>query len=256
MTMKYFLLLMAAAACFAQQQPRAFDVASVKLNAGGGMGVSMRTKNGLLTTSNAPVLMLVQQAFGVKDFQVTGGPGWLATERYDIEAKMEKNDISDDALWSSLQPLLIERFHLKFHRETKQMPVFALTVLKGGPKFSAHKASAEGNDQQRIGVSIGSGKGKLTAVKTTMPRFCDSLGHQVDRIVIDRTELNGDYDLTVEWSPENHEGSMVGALEEKVGLTGANIFEALQDQLGLKLESTKGPVEMIVIDSADRPSAN
>lgn len=253
--MKYLLLLLTTGLCFAQQ-PRPFDVASVKLNPSGGMGVSMRTKSGRLTTSNAPVLMLVQQAFGVKDFQVTGGPAWLGTERYDIDAKMEKNDISDDDLWMSLQPLLLERFHLKFHRETKQMPVFALTVVKGGPKFSVHKVSAEGNDQQRLGVSIGSGKGKLMATKTTMARFCDSLGHQVDRIVIDRTGLKGDYDFTVEWSPDNHEGSMVGALEEKVGITGANIFEALQDQLGLKLESVKGPVEMIVIDSAERPSAN
>jgi uncharacterized protein (TIGR03435 family) len=255
MKMTAFFLLITGAACFAQA-PRPFDVASVKLNNSGGGGVSMRTKNGLLTATNAPVLMLVQQAFQVKDFQVSGGPGWLATERYDIEGKIEKNDISDDDLWLSLQPLLIDRFHLKFHRETKQAPVFALTVMKGGPKFTLHKESAEGNDQPRIGVSIGSGKGKLMATKTTIARFCDSLGHQVDRIVIDRTGLKGDYDLTFEWSPENHEGSTLGAPEEKAGMTGANIFEALQDQLGLKLDSVKGPVDMVVIDSVDRPSEN
>jgi uncharacterized protein (TIGR03435 family) len=248
MKMTALFLLIAGAACFAQS-PRPFDVASVKLNTSGGLGVSMRTKNGLLTTTNAPVLVMIQQAFQVKDFQVSGGPGWLASERYDVEAKMERNDISDDNLWLSLQPLLIERFHLKFHRETKQMPVFALTVMKGGPKFSAHKESAEGKDQQRVGVSIGSGKGKLTATKTTIARFCDSLGHQVDRIVVDNTGLKGEYDITMEWAPENHEGS--------AGVdAGANIFEALQDQLGLKLESTKGPVEAIVVDSAERPSAN
>jgi len=254
--MKYFLLLVIGAVSGMAQQPRAFDVASVKLNTSGGGNISGGTKNGRLATTNMPALMLIQQAFQVKDFQVTGGPGWLATERYDIEAKMEKNNISDDDLWLSLQPLLIERFHLKFHRESRQMPVFALTLVKGGPKFSAHKESADGHDREGIGVSIGSGKGKLTATKTTMARFCDSLGHQVDRIVIDRTGLKGDYDFKVEWSPENHEGSTLGALEEKVGLTGVNIFEALQDQLGLKLESTKGPVDVIVIDSADRPSAN
>jgi uncharacterized protein (TIGR03435 family) len=245
--MKYFLLLIGALSCFAQQ-PRAFDVASVKLNASGGLGVSMRTKNGLLTATNAPVLMMIQQAFHVKDFQVSGGPGWLATERYDIEAKMENNDISDDDLWLSLQPLLIERFHLKFHRETKQLPVFALTVVKGGPKFSAHKESTDGNDQLRIGVSIGSGRGKLTATKTSMARLCDSLGHQVDRIVVDNTGLKGEYDLTFEWSP-NHDGST--SID-----AGLSIFDALPEQLGLKLESTKGPVDVIVIDAADRRSAN
>jgi uncharacterized protein (TIGR03435 family) len=156
----------------------------------------------------------------------------------------------------SLQPLLADRFHLKFHRETKQMPVFALSVLKGGPKFALHKESAEGKDEPRLGVSIGSGKGKLTAVKMSMASFADSLGNQVDRVVVDRTGLKGEYDFTVEWSPGNHEGSMIGAIEEQVGLTGANIFEALQDQLRLKLEPAKGPVQIIVIDGAEKASEN
>jgi uncharacterized protein (TIGR03435 family) len=255
MTMKYFLLSISAASCFAQQ-PRPFDVSSVKPNTSGRGGFSMGPKNGRLTATNAPVLMLIQQAFHMKDFQVSGGPGWLTSERYDVDAKMEKNDISDDDLWLSLQPLLIERFHLKFHRETKAMPVFALTVMKGGPKFGPHRESTEGNDQPRLGWSVDSGKGKMTLTKISMARLADSLGHQVARIVLDRTGLKGDYDLTMEWSPENHEGSLVGAIEEMTGLTGPNIFEALQDQLGLKLESAKGPVQTIMIDSVERPSAN
>ena len=89
-----------------------------------------------------------------------------------------------------------------------------------------------------------------------MTRFADSLGHQVDRIVVDNTGLKGEYDFTLEWSPDNHEGSMLSAVEEKVGLTGLSIFEALPQQLGLKLESTKGPVQVIVIDSVDRPTSN
>ena len=253
--MKQFFLLLAATVCFAQQ-PRAFDVASVKLNVSGGGGVTMRTQHGRLTIGNAPLMQIIQQAFLVKDFQVSGGPGWITTERYDIDARMEKDDISDRDLWLSLQPLLADRFHLKFHRETKQMPVFSLIVLKGGPRFAPHKESADGKDQPRVGVSIGSGKGKLTVVKTSMASFADSLGHQVDRVVVDRTGLKGEYDFTVEWSPENHEGSMIGAIEEQVGLTGPNIFEALQDQLGLKLESVKGPVQTIVIDSAQKASEN
>ena len=253
--MKRLLLILATAALCAAQ-PRPFDVASVKPNTSGGNGMSTRTANGRLTATNTPLLQLIRQAYQLKDFQLTGGPGWIATERYDIDAKMEKNDISDKDLWLSLRPLLADRFHLKVHRQTKQMPVFTLTLMKGGPRFTAHKESAEGNDKPRLGISIGSGKGKLMATKTSMAGFSEPLGHQVDRIVIDRTGLKGDYDFTLEWSPENHEGSMLSAIEEKAGLAGPNIFEALQDQLGLKLESAKGPVEIIVIDSAEKPSAN
>ncbi len=253
--MKFIPLLLASAA-LSFAQPRPFDVASVKPNSGSVNGVSMRTLNGRLTATNVPLFQLIQQAFQVKDFQVSGGPSWLNTDRWDIDAKMEKKDISDNDLWLSLQPLLAERFHLKFHRETKQMPVFSLIVMKGGPKFAPHAESPDGKDQPRLGVSISSGKGKLMATKTTMERFADSLGHQVNRIVMDHTGLAGNYDFTVEWSPENHEGSLIGAMEEKAGLTGLNLFEALQDQLGLKLESTKGPVEIIVVDSAEKASSN
>ncbi|HXE64573.1 MAG TPA: TIGR03435 family protein [Bryobacteraceae bacterium] len=253
--MKTFALLLTVTACFAQQ-PRAFDVASVKLNTTGSGGINMRTQHGHLTVENAPLFQIIQQAFRVKEFQLSGGRGWIMTERYNIDARMEKDDVSDNDLWFSLQPLLASRFHLKFHRETKTMPVFSLVVTKPGPKFQAHKEGAEGKDQPRLGVSIGSGKGKLTATKTTMASFADSLGHQVDRIVVDNTGLKGEYDFILEWSPENHEGSIVSAVEEKIGLTGLSIFDALPQQLGLKLESAKGPVQVIVIDSVDRPSSN
>jgi uncharacterized protein (TIGR03435 family) len=107
-----------------------------------------------------------------------------------------------------------------------------------------------------MGVSIRSGKGKMTGRKIGMEGFADSLGHQLDRVVVDKTGLRGVYDFTVEWSPENHEDSMLSAIEEKVGMTGLSIFEALPEQLGLKLESAKGPVETIVIDSIGKASAN
>jgi uncharacterized protein (TIGR03435 family) len=253
--MKIFCLFLTAISCFAQP-PRAFDAASVKLNTAGNGGINMRTQHGRLTVENASVFQIIQQAFLVKQFQLSGGPAWIMTERYNIDARMEKDDISDDDLWFSLQPLLANRFHLKFHRETKTMPVFSLVLAKAGPKFQAHKEGADGKDRQRLGVSIGSGRGKLTATKTTMASFADSLGQQVDRIIVDNTGLKGKYDFTLEWSPENHEGSIVSAVEEKVGLTGLSIFEALPQQLGLKLESTKGPVQVIVVDSVDRPTSN
>src|SRR5689334_3914105 len=123
--MKTFWLLLTAISCFAQP-PRAFDAASVKLNTSGSGGITMGTQHGRLTVENASVFQLIQQAFQVKEFQLTGGPGWIMTERYNIDAKMEKNDISDADLWYSLQPLLANRFHLKFHRQTKTMPVFSL----------------------------------------------------------------------------------------------------------------------------------
>ena len=248
-------VLIAAVAAFAQKPP-AFDVASVKLNTSGTGSFGMGTSHGRLTATNVPVRMLILKGFHAKEFQLTGGPGWLDTERYDVVAKTENASISDNDLWLLLQPLLEERFKLRFHRETKQLPVYSLTVAKGGPKLKPHV----GDDEPTMSGRTGSGKASLTWTKTSMAKFADALGEHTDRIVVDNTGLKGAYDFKLDWAQEDsHEPagiSMLSSLQEGLGLTGPSIFTAVQEQLGLKLESAKGPVQIIVIDGAEKASGN
>jgi len=240
--------------------PGAFDAASVKPSNSSNGGFSMGTSKGRLTVTNVPVRELILKGFHLKDSQVSGGPGWLSTERYDIVAKTSNTTISDDNLWLLLQPLLTERFKLKFHRETKQLPVYSLVVAKGGPKLTPHIGGAEGKDEPTISGRMGSGKASLDVKKISMARLADTLGGYMDHTVIDRTGLKGDYDFKLDWAQE-HPGEEIGSsvltsLQEGLGLAGPTIFTAVQEQLGLKLESAKGPVETIVIDGAERPTAN
>lgn len=236
-------------------QTTPFDVASIKPNRSGSGSTTMRTSHGQLTASNVTVRMLIQKGFHLKQFQISGGPEWLDTERYDIAAKTERADISDDNLWLSLEPLLADRFRLRFHRTTKQLPVYSLVTGKGGPKLKAHT----GDDELAVRISAGSGRAKLEAKKASMVRFADALGGFMDRTVLDKTGLSGEYDVRLEWAqdhPGEESASMLGTLREELGLTGPSIFTALQEQLGLRLESAKGPVEIIVVDSVEKPSAN
>jgi uncharacterized protein (TIGR03435 family) len=240
--------------------PRAFDVASVKPNLSGGGNFSMGTSRGRLTATNVPVRMLVLKAFHAKEFQVSGEPGWFGTERYDIVAKIENAGISDDDLWLLLEPLMVDRFKLRFHRETKQLPVYSLVKAKGGPKFKVHTSTGDGKDEPNVSGRINGGEASFTALKTSMAKLADILGDHLDRTVVDNTGLRGTYDFKVEWA-QDHRGepigpSIIGSLEESLGLSGPTIFTALEEQLGLKLESSKGPVEVIVIDGAEKAGGN
>ena len=174
----------------------------------------MRTSHGRLTASNVTLLTLIQKGFHLKAFQISGGPAWLDAERYDIVAKTERTDISDDNLWLSLQPLLADRFKLRIHRTVKQLPVYSLVIGKGGPKLRANTS----NDQPAIRFTAGSGKAKLEVKKTSMVRFADALGEHLDRTVLDKTGLAGDYDLRLEWA-QDHPGesspSIVGSVGEE-----------------------------------------
>lgn len=241
--------------CGLAQVNAAFDVASIKVNRSGSVNASMRTSHGHLSARNVTVRMLVQAALRVKDFQVTGGPSWAAGDRFDVEAKTDRTDISDDDLWLLLQPLLTERFHLKLHHETKQLPVYSLVVGRDRPKLQVHT----GDEPPSTRVSAGSGKVVVAGKNVTLARFADSLSGWLDRTVVDNTGLKDRYDLRLEWYQE-HPGdpspSMMGAVEERMGISGPSIFTAVQEQLGLRLDATKGPVEIIVIDGLDRPTEN
>ncbi len=279
-----------AATVFASA-PQSFEVASIKPSAGDGrrVGISI-APGGRFTASGINVKWLVQEAYDVRDFQISGGPDWLTSQRYDIVAKADEPNLTREKIRPMLRSLLAERFNLKIHRETKELPTYALVVAKNGPKLRASDvkndaqpdepapkavgpgtptgpAHAEGQPApvgaRRKGASIRMGRGRLDGQDISVSEIANLLAQQVGRPVEDQTGLRGKYDFILEWTPDEnmrgggpfgdgmaHEGAPGG------DSSGPSIFTALQEQLGLKLESKKGPVEILVIDHVDRASEN
>ncbi len=223
--------------------PTSFDVVSIKPNQTGGEARRAGSApGGMFTAVNVSLRLLISRAFGVAEFQVERGPGWVDSEKYDITAKADTPlEMSREELRPCLQALLVERFRLKYHRETKEGSVYSLVVGKNGSKLKEHS----GAGRSAIGASSAAGKVEITGTKVTLARLAEYLSGQAGRPVVDNTRMTGEYDFRVEW-----------ATEETIGSSEPSLFTALQEQLGLKLDATKGPVEMIVIDSAERPSAN
>jgi uncharacterized protein (TIGR03435 family) len=230
-----------------------FEVASVKRSQAGSSRTGVGTDPGRLTIHNASLKFCVEWAYGVKDYQVSG-PGWLDSEHFDIAAKAERG-APEDRLRLMLQALLTDRFKLALHRETRELPVYALTVVKEGPKI--HEVKAAGKSR------TGGGKGHLIGQKISMPEFADLLTlagqRELGRPVIDKTGLKGVFDISLNWTPENP--LPAGGNDPDVRTTdnapGPDIFRALQQQLGLRLESQKGPIEFLVIDRVEKvPTEN
>jgi uncharacterized protein (TIGR03435 family) len=241
--------------------PTAYTVASIKPNKSSDDRFMLRPMTGGgLTATGVTLKMLMGFAYGVFAYQISGGPAWIGTERWDIEAKTDGVQGRLPPAQSNvlLRALIEDRFQLKARRESKEMPVYELVVTKNGPKLKPHPAdSAERKPSEQLG------NGSAIFTDSSMAGFAARLSMQLGRPVIDRTDLKGNYDFTLEWTPAPGEGSA-----EALGLppraepprpgdsNGPSIFTALQDQLGLKLESTKGPAEILVIDHVERPSEN
>ena len=205
--------------------------------------------------------------------RLIGAPSWSDSESYDIDAKMEAS-VADAlkklppperqlARQRMLQALLADRFKLVLHTETKEFPVYSLSIAKNGPKL--HEAKPD--DTYANGYKLPNGKpagagfdsdevGKVTAQGVSIDNFARWLSRQVRRTVVDRTGLTGKYDFALQWAPEESDASGMPDSTSTADSSGLSIFAALQQQLGLKLESGKGPVEIFVIDHAERPSGN
>lgn len=232
--------------------PKPFDVAAIKPNKSSSNSTSMGTSHGRLTASNVTVRTLILKAFRLREVQLSGGPDWTNTERFDISAKTADQSISDDDLWLSLQPLLIDRFHLKFHRETRREPILSLVPDKKKPGLVPHVGTQ--GDSMRI--SNNGGKTSLDARNISMAKFASTLAGFTSRVVVDNTRLNGGFDFKLEWAQDHPEESMLSSIEESVGMSDPSLPTALQEQLGLKLQRATGPVDHLVVDGIDRPTAN
>jgi uncharacterized protein (TIGR03435 family) len=241
-TTKFGLVVFFSHAMFGQatSAPPAFEVASVRRDvSGGGGGATNIGRGGAFTATNSSLQALIRLAYGVKDHQIQG-PNWMATERYDITAKPSGERENRETLLM-LQNLLTERFELSLRREVRRMPVYGLVVAKTGSKLTESKEADS--------ASISSSNHSVIGNRITTQVLARVLSGQMDRSVLDLTGLEGTFDVNLEWTPD-------GATADDPP-PGPSIFTALQEQLGLKLESQVAPVEIIVIDHAEKiPTEN
>ena len=226
----------------AAQPALEFDVASIKPAPPGSGNTTMKFEpGGRFRATGAPLNALIQMAYGVKDFQVSRGPKWADSESYDaydIVAKPAAGvTLNRSQLKVALQALLADRFRLKIHREIKDLPMYSLVVAKNGPKLTKNIDAP--------GPEATMGSGQLKGSKISMSILAGMLAQLLDRTVRDDTGISGDFDVKLNWDPG-----------QTADMDGPSIFTALQEQLGLKLNAQKGPVEILIIDSAERPSGN
>jgi bla regulator protein blaR1 len=258
-------LALVAAHLLAQPSDRlVFEVASIKPSDPSGQGSALLiTPGGGLNGRNLTLRTLIQRAYGLLDFQISDGPAWINSERYDIQAKAlrnardesvpndlskltpEQGKIFQDQFLERLRTLLTDRFQVKFRRETKDLPVYALVVAKGGPKI--HEATGGKSDLQLR-------KSQLDAKGVPIANLTRILSQRLGRSVLDATGLTGTYDFTLQWAPDPTPAAPDNVAAPELG--GPSIFTAVEEQLGLKLESKRGPVDIFVIEHAERPSEN
>ena len=249
-----------------------FEVASVKPSKSDDRRPLFDVKPELFRAANVTVNRLIQVAYGIKGFQVAGGPGWSGSDFFDITAKPPGPSKSDQ-LNLMLQSLLAERFQLVIKRGTREMPVYALVVARNGPKFKeADETAPNLIDVGRQGAADGVRprppamrirRGLLVAQEAVMPMLAFQLSNFLGRTVLDKTGLTGKYDLKLEWAPDENQVAMFQAMGVPEGYgappadpLGPSLFSALQEQLGLRLDSQQGPVEIFVIERIERPSPN
>ncbi len=260
----------------------AFDVTSVKPNKSGDGRISMLpAANGGWSATNVTLGMLIRIAFQLQDNQIVGGPKWLFEDRFDVLGSGNAPGSAPSLLLPKLQTLLADRFGLVTHTETRELPMYALVRTREdrlGPNLKpstatdcpAPPAAGAGNpgpapqplspaQMQVCGVMLG--PGRISSGHVTLDQIANNLSRIAGSMVVDKTGLQGFYDFTLEYAPDP---SLAGRSDlpgrppglDRPANDGASLFSAVQEQLGLKLESTKGPVSVLVIDRAVQPEAN
>jgi len=240
------LSALSVVAAFAQTPPATFEVASIRPHAAQGDAGSESSNTNVLpggrrSCSNVNVRKLLRNAFQVEDWGMIGAPGWVDSASYDIEAKTTGGVATTrDNIQQLLESLLVSRFQLQYHRETREATVFALEVAKGPAKLKPATAD------EAASMSMNSTQGTMTlhAAKISMKDFAATLARQTGRPVMDETGLAGEFDFDLIWSRD-----------QAADATAPSVFAALQG-LGLRLVSGKGQVGIIAIDRVERPSEN
>ena len=292
------VLSLALAIVVAQEPSASVDyVASVKRNTtGGGL---IRILPGNISVTGMPAGMLIRLAYGLQDFQMVGAPGWLFSDRFDVEAKVEGPVPPGGPTFfqTVLRQLLADRFTLKTHKETRELPIFALVLARSdgrlGPNLTrssdecvammtsrGRARGGQGPDGRggpppdrrggpatlnfdgpvQCGGRLG-GIGRIRTSGNTIEQFAtDLLSERAQRVVIDKTGLTGYYDISLTYTPTADQMPQgqppPGATPPPIDPDGPSLFTAIQEQLGLKLQDQRGPVEVLVIDSIEQPTEN
>jgi uncharacterized protein (TIGR03435 family) len=240
------LILGIAVTSVASQMPapkRAFEVASIKPSKADVSSSGINSGNGRIYGYNVTLKRCIMGAYAVGPNQIIGGPDWLDSERFEITAKAEEA-VSDRILMTMLQTLLTERFKLALHREVKPTDAYVLELRNNAPKL-------EKGDGQ--GATTNNGRGHIVATNASMDRFAEILSRQMDRPVMNHTGLEGVFNLTLQWTPD---GTKPVKPEDGAAIEGPSVFTAVEEQLGLRLRAQKVPVEVLVIDHAEKPEPN
>ena len=239
-------IFLSAAWAFAQPAPPAFDAASIKPSEepnGNSSGIS--TKPGRMEARNVTLRRCIRGAYNLPEVQVVGGPKWVDDLRFNIDAKAP-GPAGDDELMLMLQTLLAERFQLKLHRETRQLNGYALEVAKSGLRVKPLDQGGECSDSANTGGALS----RITEKSCSIAIFARKLAECLHLPVADATGIAGAFNITIEWTPDE--------LRAKAGdaAVGPSLDDVLQREIGLKLQTRKVPTAIIVIDSAELPTAN
>ena len=243
-----FALLVFTNCAFGQS----FEVASIRLHKDRVQVVGTSVSGQRLNAEAISLDNLITYAYDLKSYQVLGVPGWadskhLDCDRYDLTAKAAADGpLTQKQAKAMLQALLAERFHLRFHREMREMPVYALVVAKGGPKLKEAAPDAQPMFRMRGGTNGAEIEVTGGSMAQLVNQFSNING--VDRPVLDKTGLTGKYDFKLTWA--------AGLNTSRDDAAAPSAYTALQDQLGLRLEPQRAPIEVLVVDNAEKPSEN
>lgn len=233
-----------------------FEVATIKPSDPNRPGRLFRIQPAHFSTINTTLNDLIGFSYGLHARQVTGAPDWVGTQKYDVDGKPDGEGQPNDAQWKTMiQKLMADRFQLKFHHEKKELSVYALVVAKGGPKITKSDGNPNGPP-----ALLFRGLGNLPVRNATMEDFATVMQRAVlDRPVVDKTGLDGRFDFALNWTPDETQFASLGGVPPGVGDkpdAPPDLFSAIQQQAGLKLEATKALVDVMVVDRVERPSGN
>jgi uncharacterized protein (TIGR03435 family) len=233
-----------------------FEVATIKPSRPEAQGHGFRVNGRDFSTINTSLSDLLTFAYGLHHHQITGGPAWIESEHYDLSAKPDGEGQPSDRQWKTMvQKLLADRFQLKFHHEKKDLSVYAIVTAKAGPKLTKSEGDPDG-----LPALFFRRLGDLTVRNATMGDFAQLMqGAVLDRPVVDQTGLSGRFDFTLNWTPDEFQFGGLGIKppppSDKPDAP-PDLYSAIQQQIGLKIESTRAPVDILVIDRVEKPSAN
>jgi len=239
-----------------------YDVVSIKPNRSGSGRNSISENSDSFSATNISLKSLLVNAYDVRDYLISGLTGWANSDRFDVNAKIVEVDtdalkkLTDEQRNAMLQQMLADRFHMKVHLQTEVLPIYEMIVAKGGPKITAVEPIGPDPDADRNSDFKGMSRGnmrvsntELTAHDVPLDNLAYALSGRLSRTVVDKTGLKGKFDLSLTWSPDDESAAASDS-------SAPSLFTALQEQLGLRLQPAKGPVETLVVDHVEIPSEN